>query len=164
MVAFEGNGMHGLIKERLEKYVLGAPHKKVPLEVEQHLRECAACREEVNGMQEHSQMLRVLGAPKDQDLDPSPGFYARVLERIETQQTAPVWSVLLDPIFTRRLVATSLALAVLLGGYLAYTEAGAAPPMNAESIMAVQEHPPGLGQDRQRDRDITLVTLATYHE
>jgi hypothetical protein len=30
--------------------------------------------------------------------------------------------------------------------------------------MAVEEHPPGLGADRQRDRDTMLVTLATYHE
>lgn len=156
--------MHGLIKERLEEHLLGAPQKKIPLEVEQHLRECEACRDEVNWMQEQSQMLRVLSAPKDQDLDLSPGFYARVLDRIETQQSQSVWSLLLDPIFTRRLVATSLTLAMLLGGYLAFTEAGGAPPMNAEAIMAVQEHPPGLGQDRQRDRDITLVTLATYHE
>jgi hypothetical protein len=48
---------------------------------------------------------------------------------------------------------------------LAFTEReSGAPAANAEAIIAVDEHPPGLGLDRQRDRDTMLVTLATYRE
>jgi hypothetical protein len=28
----------------------------------------------------------------------------------------------------------------------------------------MQDHPAGLGQDRQRDRDTMLIALATYRE
>jgi anti-sigma factor RsiW len=156
--------MHGLIRERLEDYLRGDPEKKVPPKFEQHLRECETCREEVSWMQDQSQVLRALAASND--LEPAPGFYARVLARIEAQQSTSIWSVFLDPIFGRRLVATSLTLAVLLGGYVAFREVANPPSANndAEAIMAVQEHPPGLGQDRQRDRDTILVTLATYNE
>jgi anti-sigma factor RsiW len=155
--------MHGLIRGRLEEYLKGVPDKKVPQEFEQHLRECDSCREEVSWMQEQSRVLRALAAPRD--IEPAAGFYARVLNRIEAQQSTSIWSVFLDPIFGRRLVATSLTVAVLLGGYVAFREVANPPSVNdAEAIIAVQEHPPGLGQDRQRDRDTILVTLATYNE
>lgn len=154
--------MHGLIRDHLEEYLLGAPGKRVPDEVERHLRACEACRAEVGGMREQAPLLRALHAPEE--VDPAPGFYARVLERIEEQRSSSIWSAFLDPVFGRRLVATSLAMVVLLGSYLLFTEANGAPPANATAIMAVQEHPPGLGQDRQRDRDTMLITLATYHE
>ncbi len=155
--------MHGLIKERLEDYLRGGPEKKVPQDFEQHLRECESCREEVSWMQDQSQVLRALSAQRD--TEPAPGFYARVLNRIEAQQSTSIWSAFLDPIFGRRLVAASLTLVLLLGGYVAFREVAYPPSVNdAEAIIAVQEHPPGLGQDRQRDRDTILVTLATYSE
>ncbi len=155
--------MHGLIKERLEDYLHGAPHK-VPSEFEEHLHDCDDCREAVSRMREQGQLLRVLSARRD--IDPAPGFYARLLERIEAQPGASVWSIfLLDPAFRHRVAAASLTLACLLGGYLAFTEArGTSQPANDEAIMAVQEHPDGLGLDQQRDRDTILVTLATYSE
>ncbi len=112
--------MHGLIRDRLEEYLGGGPEKKVPLEFEQHLRECDECREEVSWMQDQSHILRALSGPKRWTR--APGFYARVLNRIEAQQSASIWSVFLDPIFGRRLVATSLTVAVLLGGFVAFLD------------------------------------------
>jgi predicted anti-sigma-YlaC factor YlaD len=156
--------MHGLIRERLEDYLRSGSGKKVPFEFEEHLRTCEECREELSWMQEQSRMLRVLQPARQ--VDAAPGFYARVIERIEARQVASIWSVFLQPAFGRRIMATSLALACLLGGFLAFTETeqhGSAAA-NAESIIAVEGHPPGLGLDRQRDRDTMLVTLATYRE
>jgi len=155
--------MHGLIRDHLEEYLRGGSEKKLPWELEQHLRNCDECRGELGWMQDQSQLLRVLVPARE--LNVAAGFYARVLGRIEARQSVSVWNVFLDPAFGRRIVATCVALVVLLGGYLAFTEAQGQPAsVNAESIMAVEDHPPGLGQDRQRDRDTILVTLATYHE
>jgi len=155
--------MHGLIRERLEEHLRPAARKEVPPEFEQHLRVCDECRGELSWMQEQARLLR--GLAPDQAYDPAPGFYARVLEQIEARQNLSIWSVFLEPAFGRRIVATSLALACLLGGYLAFTETANTPPAaNAAAIIAVEEHPPGLGADRQRDRDTMLVTLATYQE
>lgn len=155
--------MHGLIRERLEDHLRPGASRKAPAEFEQHLRVCDECRGELSWMQEQSRMLR--GLASEEVYDPAPGFYARVLERIEARQSTSIWNVFLEPAFGRRIVATSLALACLLGGYLAFTEAENTQPVaNAATIMAVEEHPPGLGADRQRDRDTMLVTLATYRE
>jgi len=155
--------MHGLIRERLEDYLRSTPGKQVPPEFAEHLRACEQCREELSWMQEQSRMLRVL-AP-ERELDVAPGFYARVVDLIEARQNSSFWNVFLEPAFGRRLVATSLTVACLLGGYLAFTEAkSAAPAANVETIIAVEEHPPGLGLDHQRDRETMLVTLATYRE
>jgi hypothetical protein len=155
--------MHGLIRERLEDYLRHTPGKPVPFEFEEHLRTCTHCREELSGMEEQSQMLHVLAPARV--MDPPAGFYARVLDRIEARRNASIWSVFLEPAFGRRIMAASLASAVLLGGYLAYTESQhATPAREPEAVMAVEEHPPGLGLDRQRDRDTILVTLATYQE
>ncbi|MGE5646430.1 MAG: hypothetical protein ACM336_11625 [Acidobacteriota bacterium] len=155
--------MHGLIRERLEDYLRSSGGNKVSFEFEEHLRSCDECRAELSLMQEQARTLRVLQA--ERQMDPAPGFYARVIERIEALETPSIWSVFLQPSFGRRIMATSLAMAALLGGYLAFTENqqhGMAA--DAESIIAVEQHPPGLGQDRQRDRDTMLVTLATYQE
>jgi hypothetical protein len=156
--------MHGLIRDHLEDYLRGGSERKLPWEFEQHLRNCDECRGELALMLEQSQLLHVL-APSH-DLSVAPGFYARVLDRIEARQNQSFWNVFLDPAFGRRIVATCVTVIVLLGGYLAFTESRSQEPVNvdAESIMAVEDHPPGLGQDRQRDRDTILVTLATYHE
>jgi anti-sigma factor RsiW len=154
--------MHGLIKEHLEEALQGAAGRQTSNDVARHLSGCEACRDEVSGMREQNRVLRSLRAADPPEA--APGFYARVLERIEAQRNSSMWSAFLDPIFDRRVVATSLALAVLLGGFLAFSEANIAPPTSAEAIMEVQDHPPGLGEDRQRDRDTILVTLATYHE
>ncbi|HEY3415979.1 MAG TPA: hypothetical protein VGM23_03750 [Armatimonadota bacterium] len=154
--------MHGLIRERLEDYLRLAPGKKVPLEFEEHLRTCDACREELSRIEEQSQMLHVLAPART--LDPPAGFYARVLERIEARQTPSMWALLLEPHFGRRLLATSLTVACLLGGFLAFNETRGTSRPNAEAIIAIEEHPPNLGLDRARDRDTMLVTLASYNE
>jgi len=154
--------MHGLIREGVEDYLRGG---KTSPEFLAHLRNCETCRELLNSIQEQSQMLRVLAPSRV--TEPAPGFYARILERIETREGESFWTVFTDPWFVRRVLATSLTLAVLLGGYLAFMEAGQQPvpaAANAERIIAVDEHPPGLGEDRQRDRNTMLVTLASYRE
>lgn len=157
--------MHGLIRERLEDYLSGAPGRKIPLEVEQHLQHCEQCREELSWMQEQSRLLRTLSASREHD--PAPGFYARVMDRVERQQTSNVWTAFLDPIFGRRLAATAVAMLALIIGVLAYSERTVPEEESAtqatEAIMANDPHPP-LGVDRQRDRATVFVTLATYRE
>ncbi len=156
--------MHGLIKQRLEDYLREGPGQQAPGEVEQHLRACEACREDLSWMQEQCRLLRSLRPSRT--LDPPAGFYARVMERIEAQELGSFWNVFLDPVFGRRLVAATLTLAVLLVGFFAFTEVRTdgflASGGNPETIMAVEQHPPDLGVDQQRDRDTMLVTLTTY--
>jgi predicted anti-sigma-YlaC factor YlaD len=154
--------MHRLIKERLEE-LLSAPGTGLPAAVEEHLASCRECREALRGLEEQAGWLGLLRGSDESEL--APGFYARVTERIEAQQGASLWNAFLEPAFGRRLLTASLTLTLALGSYLVFREAEAAYAAPApEAIMAVEEHPPGLGTDPQQDRETILVTLATYRE
>lgn len=115
-------------------------------------------------MREQSRLLHVL-APPAETPDPTPGFYARVLERIDSERKPSFWDAFLEPSFGRRLLATSVMLVCLLGGYVAFTEAAAETPASTtpEAVMAA-EHPPGLGANVDRDRETVLVSLVTYRD
>jgi hypothetical protein len=152
--------MHGMVRERLEDFLRGAPGSAP--EVEDHLRVCEKCREEVGCMQEQARLMHVLEPA--QSLDPPVGFYARVLERIDSERRPSFWDAFLEPAFGRRLLAASLMLFCLLGGYLAFTEATHESPATTPEAVMVAEHPPGLGSNVDRDRETVLVSLATYRD
>jgi anti-sigma factor RsiW len=83
--------MHEPVKEGLEDFLRenGSP------EFAAHLEACRECRDEVERMRELALALRVLRA--EQEMDPPPGFYARVTVRIEALSRPSFWSVLLEP-------------------------------------------------------------------
>ena len=54
------------------------------------------------------------------------GFYARVMERIESQGAASIWSLFFDSPVGRGLAMASMVLALSLGVYLVSSEHGAA--------------------------------------
>ena len=144
--------MHQSIRESLEEYLKNAD---VPAEFHAHLGECGECAGEVKSLEEQSQLLRSLrSAPEHR---PRAGFYARVLERIESQP-ASIWAVFLDRNFGLRLAVASAALIALLGTYLVTSE-----PSGPESAPA----PIGVSTDipqQQQQRDAVLVDLASYHQ
>ena len=155
--------MHELVKQRLEEYLKGAADTAFPREFTEHLETCEKCRNELHSIEQHSQLLHVLRWQRE--AEPRAGFYARVMERIEDQRKVSMWNVFLEPAFVRRIATASLVLMLLLGSYFALTEGQSAhTPNAAEAIMAVEDHPPGLGTNQDRDRNTILVTLATYQE
>jgi len=80
--------MHEPLKERIEDYLQGG--NDLP-DVERHLEQCESCRAEVIEMKKHSELLRSMKAPRE--WEPSPGFYGRVMNRIETQAKPSVWNL-----------------------------------------------------------------------
>lgn len=153
--------MHGLIRDRLEEFLGCGPGRNLPLDFDRHLHKCDECREEVSWMQEQSRLLRSLAAPRE--IDPAPGFYARVMNRIERQQVSPFWAAFLDPAFGRRLSAAALAVVALIFSFLVFTDAQRRPEMAAADAIVTTQHPP-LGVDRNQDRETVFVTLATWKE
>jgi predicted anti-sigma-YlaC factor YlaD len=153
--------MHQPIRERLEQYLGGTEDAGGVRRIESHLAECGKCRRQVEGMRRQAALLRVLRP--EAELDPAPGFYARVMDRIETQRSASVWSILLEPVFAKRLAYASLALLVLLGTLaLSVDTEPVVAPSTAEVIMVEDPIGPPLGADPVQDRDVVLVNLATY--
>ncbi len=150
--------MHGPIKEGLEDFLKGCGGA----EFLAHMEACPECRAEVDRMAGQAAMVRLLQA--EEELDPAPGFYARVVARVEAQNRSSFWSPLLEPMFGRRLMYASLTMVVLLGTYLFSTEVrDAVPPTTAAERYLVEQHP-SVGANPQQDRDIVLVRLATYGE
>jgi hypothetical protein len=123
-----------------------------------HLSDCNECRTEVEAMREQARQLRQLKA----DTEPSPGFYARVMERIETQGPLSIWSAVFDSPFGRRLAVASMALALILGIYLVTSEEMA----DRTTVAVIGEDQPGLvlTPSGPPDRDSVLVNLVTYRE
>ncbi len=149
--------MHPVILERLEDYLSGTLLPADSHRMEAHLAACAACREELRGMQELSSLFAVLkpvGA-----IEPPLGFATRVTAQAVQARPGSFWDFLsLDPAFGRRVVFASLLTLALLGSYLVSQEARYTPgPMTPEAAMANEQIAPQSG-----DRDRMLVTLASY--
>jgi hypothetical protein len=161
--------MHREIRDRLEE-VLAQPAE----ETSAHLAECKECHDEVAAMREQAAVLREWRAPAD--AEPRPGFYARVMERIEAQGARSIWTLFIESVFGRRLAYASVALALLLSISLVTLERTEGPLMASEasgllpgemlpSTMVTGEDQPGpvLTQGGS-DQDSVLVNLVTYRE
>src|SRR5271165_440612 len=116
--------MHAVIVENLEEYLAGTLDTGDRREIEAHLVACEGCREELSAMEDVSLMF--VSLTEEEQWQPSPGFYAGVVRRVEQQQaSAPSFARLfsLDFVFGRRLVFASLVMLAVLGSYLVTREA-----------------------------------------
>ena len=149
--------MHGPIRHRLEQLLSDTAQQA---DTSDHLASCAACAEEFSQMRAQSQLLRGLRAPEE--MEPAPGFYARVMQRIEEEGVCSIWSVFLEGPFGKRLVYASLALALILGVWVVSVER-ADGHLGSEPVIAEQSHRdlPVTG-DPAHQRDVVLVNLASY--
>ncbi|WP_031495528.1 hypothetical protein [Bryobacter aggregatus] len=143
-----------------------------------YLKRNPAAREEVTAMIEISRFIReTLSVAPDEieSLEPAPGFYSRVLARIEAENGPPsFWSFFLEP-FGRRLVYASLGLAGLLFAATFLDTAPPEPPSVATIPVERVVHGAILASDgdglpimesssRDEDRGATLVQLTTYNQ
>jgi hypothetical protein len=97
------------------------------------------------------------------EVEPAAGFYARVMNRIETQTRPSVWNLFADSLFAKRLLYASAMLLLLFSGFLVSSEQEDTYAISRpEAILAGQELPEPVTMDPGRDRDVVLVNLATY--
>jgi hypothetical protein len=143
--------MHLPVSDNLEEYLSRRGGCEMPREMAAHLRECRDCARELAQIERQATMLLSLRAGT---CEPSPGFYARVMDRIDRTDDS-IWAVLLMPALGRRIVIASAALVLLLGSYLLTSEAEAPAPA-AQEIAKEGMLP--------QQRDAVLVSLASYRE
>ena len=169
--------MHRIIRDHLEQ-VLGERPPALDHPAGKHLAGCEECRVEVATMREQAAMLRQWRVTNAEAVEPRPGFYARVLERIEAQTPSSVFTLFFDSLFGRRLAMGSLALALLLGVYVISSEQMAEPEIagmdalpQATLVSDMPQDFPVLSDDSQPrlvrgipDQDAVLVNLVTYRE
>jgi hypothetical protein len=166
--------MHAVLIESLEDYLSGSLERAEERALEAHLAVCKACREDLRDMQSLSQWfgafrpptavsgsISVAGTVAEEALAPSPGFYARVIQEVETRKSASSFSAFfaLDFTFGRRLVLSSLLTLVVVGGFLVSRETGYAGGPGPDSILAQQDAP---GFDSAPASPSMLATLTSY--
>jgi anti-sigma factor RsiW len=155
--------MHEPVRGRLEEYLRDG----VFADVEEHLRKCEGCRSEVNAMRAQAGLFKAIKPPSG--LEPDPRFYARVMNRIETDLKPSPWSLFGESLFAKRLAYASFTFLVLIGTVLvssSETEGTLTADPTPEVILAGEHWPyQRVGMDDlQRDREVVLVNLATYQQ
>ncbi|MBX9600521.1 MAG: hypothetical protein K2X35_05945 [Bryobacteraceae bacterium] len=155
--------MDEFVKDHLEQYLSGSASRDLKHEIETRLSADASAAKQVGQMRMLGQSLKSL---KAEGVEPTPGFYARVMDRIEAQGTS-VWYSFLESGFAQRLALASFALVLLMGGWMISNEPGDELTLSVpETIDLLGEDGPApvLGDIRPRNRDAVLVNLASYQE
>jgi anti-sigma factor RsiW len=153
--------MHAVVMENLEEYLAGTLEPVDRREIEAHLSACENCREEMSGIEDVSQLF--VSLRQEEEWQPSPGFYAGVVRRVEEQAVRPSFASLfsLDFVFGRRLAFASLVMLAVLGTYLVTREAEYQGGPSPESVMAEQNSP---SFDSAPGHDNMLVTMTAYEQ
>jgi predicted anti-sigma-YlaC factor YlaD len=154
--------MHHAMEDGLEDFLAGCADREALVRIEAHLRECAECRREVKLMKEMSEMFASLRSP-DPPV-PAPGFYIRVSNLIEKQQSSSFWTAFMEPVFGKRLALASLLLLATLGTVLMSRETEEYVGPSPETILAVEKDAPPMQSDPWLDRDQMLFTLASHSQ
>ena len=133
--------MHEQIRNDLEDYLSGRLTPGRLAEFRKHTAACRGCRALRSGQEE---------------VAPEPGFYARVLDRIEAQRADSLWSVFLQPIFARRVLYATLALFLVVGSSILWTSESHEALSNAANpvglIAGFGPHAqPGMDPDAAKD-------------
>jgi anti-sigma factor RsiW len=151
--------MHPEVIESLEDYLAGLLEPAAQRRIEAHLSACGMCRQEVSAMRDISEAFSSLHT--EEAVEPAPGFYARVMQRVGDRQPVPSFTSFfaLDFAFGRRLVFASLLTLTVLGSYLVSHEERYSAAPSPATIMAQQISPAFDAADAQ---DRMLVTLASY--
>ena len=154
--------MHKPIEDGLEDYLTGRAGTASYQGFVAHVAACVECAAEVGLMKQQAEWMRELRPPADSE--PSPGFYARVIERIEAQTAKSFWGVFLEPVFGKRFALACLALFVLLSSAVWQTDSSPILHQNNPvSILASEQMPAATGEDPTRDRTVVLTNLASFN-
>ncbi len=180
--------MHREIRDHIEDVLAGSQpvSRPAPLDgrpgdilsdTREHLAQCNECRAEVSGMQQQTALIRELRAPEGFATDLRPGFYARVMERIEAEGPISIWNLFIESAFGRRIAVASLALALLIGAYLVTSERSADDSLMAlesqqatTDMIVAGEDAPAREITRvdqsptDQSEDAVLANLVTYRE
>jgi hypothetical protein len=148
-----------------------------------------ALKQEVLEMMDMSRQIRTsfrVPPELEDELAPAPGFYARVMARIEAEGVPQsIWSFFVDPVFGGRLMLASLSLVLLLfavnylnsseGEEFAWNEPEAAEPFILPvdqplygAVLVSEGDSFGLpveeSADADWDRGSALMHMAVYHQ
>ncbi len=154
--------MHDVIRNGLEGYLSRRLAPESLAAFRAHLAGCASCSDAVSAFERQSALIRTLRVAEE-DVSPAAGFYARVMERIDSQRPISLWSVFLQPLFARRVMYASLALFLFLGSSILWTGeshdvlANDSNPVGVLAGFGSQvEMPSGAAMDSVSSQDVVM--------
>jgi hypothetical protein len=153
--------MHRSIRDRLED-LLAARGKAIRDQgVSAHLSACDECSSEFSSMQVQAELFSSLRTPDE--IEPAPGFYARVVQRIEECAKESMWGAFIYSPFAKRLVYGSLTVAVMLGTYVITQEARDGHLLGGQAVVAqnARYDAPVTGSETEQ-RDAVLENFAAH--
>jgi len=150
--------MHAVVMESLEEYLSGLLDPAERRRIEAHLHDCPGCRAGIDGMTELSSLFGVL---QNQECEPAPGFYSRVVERIEAASAEPSFASLFafDLVFARRLAFSCMLTLAVLGSVLISREATYRGSYTPEAVLSQDRTAASEGAPAQ---DNMLLALTAY--
>jgi anti-sigma factor RsiW len=152
--------MDSYMKENLEDYLSGDLGEKRKAEWDAYLAANSKAAEQVQSFEESAYELRELRAPHEDgsERQPAPGFYARVMQRVEEERSVPFWMAFLEPLFVKRLAFACLMWFALLGSYSVIFQSDDPAEHTAEMMLSrpPAEYQVRLGSDLEQNRDSML--------
>jgi anti-sigma factor RsiW len=151
--------MHAVVMESLEEFLAGTLEPVERRTIEAHLGGCAACRDELQAMEDVNLLFGSLRSREA--VEPAPAFYARVMQQVSDSRAASGLGgfFAIDPTWGRRLAFSCLLVLVLMGSYIVSSERSYASGPMPDAVMAQQNEP---SFDAAPASDSMLVTLANY--
>jgi hypothetical protein len=147
--------MHAVVIESLEEYLSGRLEPAACRRVELHLRDCPRCRAGVDAMANASRLFASLCS---EACDPAPGFYARVVYRIEAAPSIAGFFAF-DLVFMRRMAFSCMLLLVAMGGFLVSREVAYHGGFSPAAILSQDN---AAASDTALAQDNMLLTLTAY--
>jgi anti-sigma factor RsiW len=153
--------MHDVVVNELEDHLAGSASPSFHA----HLAACPACRTEVGSMANVSQLLAELKSDPETAAAPSPYFYTRVAASIVEHQNTDHWGLLAPgAAFFRRVAFASLIVFACLGSYLVMREGDTSADRGTDAAAVIAQHDVTADHAASADRNLMLVTLASYGE
>lgn len=164
-MAGEKETMDDLMKENLEDYLSGVLIGRRKDEFESYLNAHPKAAEAVEQQREAAALLSELRVPEEDGMpvQPSPGFYARVMNQVDDERSVPFWEALIEPVFVKRLAFACLMWFFLLGAYATVFDGLGEDTAHVAERMLTQPPSPEyhvrFGGDLERNRDSMLSAM-----
>lgn len=160
--------MDSFLQERLEDYLAGRLSGQELSDFESRLERDTAAADEVLAFSETSALFAELKVDPSEEMEPAPGFFYRVMERVEAEQQNSIWALFMQPFVVRRFAFAALMWLLMLGSVAVMHDDSTAQSVQlAESIL--KQQPPEqiyvrMGPDLDQNRDSMLAVLVASAE
>jgi anti-sigma factor RsiW len=157
--------MDSFLQEHLEDYLDGRLNEQDLVEFERRLDGNSEAVSELALFQATSELFSTFRVAPNEDVEPAPGFYLRVKERIDAGRGESFWSFLAQPVMVRRFAFAAMMWMVILGSVAVFHDDTTAQSVElADSILKQQppqQYDVRMGYNLEANRNSMLTVLAS---